>query len=554
MRVREQQSDLTVGVVAVTHVVFMGFDLATEKRVGCLGFAVQREDHGDSERVWMRGIKTFEVVEPDPDPGVMVPSNRHPFQTFQWADYSAKPGTKCTYTVVPLYGDPAAPVQGDSVTVAIRSELELDGKHSVFFNRGAVASQEYARRFQQRRPSEVGDQAYRWLSRGLEEALLAFVRRAQGEEFELYGAVYELEYPSVILALRTAEKSGARVRVIFDAIPGNGPAEENWEHITEGKIKSLVVPRTEGTLMHNKFFVLCRDKAPIAVWTGSTNLTENGIFGHSNCGHIVEDPDVAQRYLDYWNVLRNDPSPGEMKAWNEANSPAPPPPSDADTTVVFSPRDSLAALDWYAGLAGSAQRGLFMTFAFGMHPAFQKVYDQTDGVLRFALMEKEGNGRQLEAGRKAIRRIRSRPNIVVAVGNNVLLNVFDRWLNEIDRVHSDVNVRWVHTKYMLVDPLSENPVVVTGSANFSAASTQRNDENMLVIRGDTRIADIYFSEFMRLHSHYAFREAVGIAREKGELESAEGWKPTYLVPGDDWQRDYFQAGHSRCMRREYFVQ
>lgn len=69
-------------------------------------------------------------------------------------------------------------------------------------------------------------------------------------------------------------------------------------------------------------------------------------------------------------------------------------------------------------------------------------------------------------------------------------------------------VKWVHTKYMLIDALGKNPVTVTGSANFSQAGTDKNHENMLVIRGDRRVADIYLGEFMPLHSHYAFREAV----------------------------------------------
>jgi phosphatidylserine/phosphatidylglycerophosphate/cardiolipin synthase-like enzyme len=37
---------------------------------------------------------------------------------------------------------------------------------------------------------------------------------------------------------------------------------------------------------------------------------------------------------------------------------------------------------------------------------------------------------------------------------------------------------------MLVDVLSSNPLVVSGSANFSDASTTRNDENMLLIQGN----------------------------------------------------------------------
>jgi len=69
-------------------------------------------------------------------------------------------------------------------------------------------------------------------------------------------------------------------------------------------------------------------------------------------------------------------------------------------------------------------------------------------------------------------------------------------------------VQYIHTKFMLVDPLGPDPIVVTGSANFSAASTTDNDENMLVIRGNRRVADVYLGEYMRLWNHYAFREWV----------------------------------------------
>jgi phosphatidylserine/phosphatidylglycerophosphate/cardiolipin synthase-like enzyme len=62
--------------------------------------------------------------------------------------------------------------------------------------------------------------------------------------------------------------------------------------------------------------------------------------------------------------------------------------------------------------------------------------------------------------------------------------------------------RYIHNKFMLVDPLSDDPLVVTGSANFSKPSQRINDENMLVIRGNTRVADIYFGEFMRVFDHH----------------------------------------------------
>ncbi len=551
MRKRRTKTGLTVNAIAGTHVVLLGLDLAAAQRKGCLGFAIQREDHTEDERYWMSGMKTFKATDPGLGPGGQASSRDHPFQTFQWADYSAKPEHNYTYTVIPLYGSPTQLKEGNDVSVRIATEPEFGKHHSVFFNRGAVASQEYARRFLNQDPDKVGEAAFRWLSRGLIEAFVTFVSRAKEKSYGLYGAVYEFQWPEALKVVKAAASTGAQVRVIYDAIPGDsGPVEENTEAIADAKITGLCIPRTTGKIMHNKFFVLTKNDKPIAVWTGSTNLTENGIFGHSNCGHVIEDADIAAAYLDYWKELKGNPDSGTEKSWMAENNPAPPDPWTADTTVIFSPRSGLAVLHWYAKIADSARKPLFMTFAFGMHKDFQKVYEQNDGVLRFALMEKEGNGRGLAQGKKDIRRIRALPNVVVAVGNNITVNSFDRWLKERRQLTKEANVRWIHTKYMLLDPLSDEPMVVTGSANFSEASTNANNENMVVIRNDQRVADIYLGEFMRLYSHYAFREAVAISQAQG---TDKKWQPNYLVPDDAWQADYFKDGHQRFLRRRYFA-
>ena len=69
-------------------------------------------------------------------------------------------------------------------------------------------------------------------------------------------------------------------------------------------------------------------------------------------------------------------------------------------------------------------------------------------------------------------------------------------------------------------------MVISGSTNFSDASTKDNDENMLVIRGDKRVADIYLGEFMRLWRHYRFRYDPGLERpvlqgRHGEVQEAD---------------------------------
>jgi phosphatidylserine/phosphatidylglycerophosphate/cardiolipin synthase-like enzyme len=122
------------------------------------------------------------------------------------------------------------------------------------------------------------------------------------------------------------------------------------------------------------------------------------------------------------------------------------------------------------------------------------------------------------------------------------MNMFDRWLGErLSGLNS--HVRYVHTKYMLIDPLGPDPIILSGSANFSAASSKDNDENMLVIRGDKRVADIYLGEFMRLYNHFAFRDWAS--------NNPGAQSPKHLRT-DAWWRGYF-GNTARSRQRAYFV-
>lgn len=581
MRRRVQSSGLTINVIAGTHVVFFGLDLAKPKRPGFRGFGFKRFEAATGETVWLRGMKTFEATEPRPVKGEMFRSSEHPFQTFQWADYSVKPGQRYTYTVIAIYGKATDLKHKIEVEVAVTTEAETGPTHSAFFNRGSVATQEYARRFENKKPSEAGVGAYEWLSRGLVEALIAFLGRAKSG-WEIHAAVYEFQWAAlfdtdseaepdpafekldVLKAVKAAKDRGAKVHVLYDDIGGDrpngkGPAKKNREAIKNAGIEPICTGRGNSSkIMHNKFFVLSNGGVPKAVWTGSTNLTENGIFGHSNLGHIVEDDGVAQSFLDYWHRLSADPKvDAAYRAANTAATPVPPAPWTNGTTAVFSPRGTssdLDALDWYAEIAAGAETGLFMTFAFGMHEKFKEVYRTDDAILRMALMEKENAPNTPDENKKDIQKIRNRPNVVVAIGNRLKTNAFDRWLAEMDAVNPHVHVHWIHTKYMLVDPLGPTPVVVSGSANFSKASTTDNDENMLVIRGDKRIADIYFGEYIRLYAHYAFRETVKWTLERAEAGRPSEWQPNYLIDDDKWMEPYFDPADksARCARRVYF--
>ena len=196
-----------------------------------------------------------------------------------------------------------------------------------------------------------------------------------------------------------------------------------------------------------------------------------------------------------------------------------------------------------------------MTFPFGIVQDFRPVFDQNDGVLRFALLDKYVNGGNADARAAAIadiKRIRRHPNVGMALGERIFVDWIDGWHQESAPI--GVNVNWVHTKFMLVDPLGNKPMTLTGSANWSEASVNTNDENMVVIRADKRVADIYFGEFMRIFAHHRFRES--IARHIKEFGSAafNTWKPQDLF--EDWHKwvpTHFKAGSEPDIKRRYFA-
>jgi len=553
MRVHKLENGLIAHAVAGTHVVFLGWDITDKiSRKDLLGFAIQRADHTEKETYWLRGIKTFAETNPPLAPGQDASSYDQPYQAFQWGDYTAKSDHSYSYKIVPKYGKPGALRDGPSITIAISTETSSGATHSVFFNRGAIASQEYARRFQNVKPSKAGPAAYEWLSRGLIEAITGFIQRAKDEEYGIRAAIYEFQWPSVLDELKAAKDRGADITVVYDAIPNSkdDPVKKNEAAITAARIKGICSKFTDGKIMHNKFFVLTKRDKAVAVLTGSTNISENGIFGHLNCAHIVEDAKVASAYLDYWEQLKADPGGASLKKWTGINTPPPDDPPKVGVTREFSPQTGKATLEAYGSIADRANKALFMTFAFGMNDVFLPVYEQKDKVLRFALMDKAGSGKASKKQAADIARVRKLPNVLVAIGHNISVNSFDRWLKEISSPIDKANVRWIHTKFMLLDPLGDDPIVITGSANFSDASTTTNEENMLIIRRDTRVADIYFGEYMRTFAHYAFREAVYIREQQGG-DPGE-WKPQNLISDASWLKRYTTPGSDGALRRLYF--
>jgi len=565
MRQLVKGSALAVRAIGGLHVVTIAWDFVEGqegKRTGLLGFAIERSELDKGaviERYYLRGIKRFKSKDEGLPPGTPMPTSEHPVQSFQWADYTAKPKTTYRYKVIPVYGKPKLIELDDpsATTVEITTEPELgkagsDGKpvHDIYFNRGVAGSQAYALKFKDK-PDETkpdSDQM-KWLSRGLFEALTTFIARASGSDasdYKLRAMLYEFRYLPVGKSFSAARKAGADVAIRYEA---QSYADENELMITVAGIKGICKPqKSRAGIRHNKFIVLVHKNEPVAVWTGSTNISAGGIFGHSNVGHVVWDKGLAQRYLDYWDRLAAaDVTRGPLVSANLAVEPTPlpksAPPSNRILTL-FCPRDdktTLETLNWYADLMGSAQQILCMTFAFNLDKVFNTVLLRKGATLRYAVFDKNLK----EDVEDQIDQV---GNTVIAAGAKLAKGDMENFVGE-ELTGFNKN-QYIHDKFMLVDPLGPDPIVVTGTANFSGPSQSANDENMLVIRGDERVSDIYFGEFMRVFDHLYSRYIVGKMKKKGTSDPDAGFLKD---DSNDWVPQHFKKNGRKDLRRRYFM-
>jgi len=562
MRARAENAELKAAAYAGTYVVVLAWDTVDGKQPpppDILGYAIERTElnaDGEAvERYWLKGIKRFKDKDKGLPPGTLVSTAEHPIQGFLWADYTAKAGTRYQFRIVPVYGKVKRPELDEAAAIVldITAESEegnvhpADGeiRHDVFFNRGVIGSQAYAREFGNCEPDAENPRApeMQWLSRGLFEALERFVGRATDGK-GLRAAFYEFHYQPVANAFVKAIEQGADVKIVYDA-------ESTYKTENEATIRTArldeydaVIPRTasEG-IRHNKFIVLLDGNQPVAVWTGSTNISAGGIFGHSNVGHIVWDPAVAAQYLEYWEHLAKNLTPTKLRPLNQAATPTPNGKTPENSVVpLFSARDgkdSNATLQWYAQRLADAKEVSCMTFAFAIDEAFQEVLGAENDVLRYVVKD-DPLGSEESVGRDR--------DVIFAsggyLGEGALANFLRERSNPLNRN------RYIHDKFMLVDPLSDDPLVITGTANFSKPSQRINDENMLVIRGNKRVADIYFGEFMRVFDHHYARYIVRLLSENGKGDPDAGYLKENAA---DWLPAHFNPASYKAKRRRYFA-
>jgi len=218
-------------------------------------------------------------------------------------------------------------------------------------------------------------------------------------------------------------------------------------------------------------------------------------------------------------------------------------------TPIFSPQSSVGMIDLYAAICAKA-KVLLVSAPFALHPTIMKVLKSSpQGAIRFMMADKEGSFgakgemdlMQREPGNEA----------AVATVLKKPLNDFQGHLLEHTESFHHAGVH-VHSKIIAADPFGPDPIVVTGSANFSSNSTVENDSNSLIIRGDTAVTDIYATDFMRMFEHYWFRAHQAQVTPNSKDKSKD--EVMSLKEDSSWTDPYYKQGTSEMLDRLAFVQ
>jgi phosphatidylserine/phosphatidylglycerophosphate/cardiolipin synthase-like enzyme len=549
---------MSVSVRAITSptLVLLAFDWPQgDGRANFLGFAIERSPGFDgAPKSWLPNRIGFDGPKSDQSD---FSSAEAPIQKFYWWDAridTKDRGTSFSYRVIPVTGSPGNlqlndPDQGQVVARIPHTEENGITTH---FNRAVVSSQAFARQFPQLLTASDQKAARAWLANGMEQAIPEFLDRAAGKDID--GAIYHLTDKTwIIPALR---HYGGAISLAYNQTSKDHASDNAIEELeNSGRPKTAFAARTHANIMHNKFLVRigAADHAE-AVLAGSANFTSEGLSAQANVLHAFESPELAKLYLARKRLLDGDPKLGEtqnqQQGWSEKIAVG-----DAKIRVFFPPEATATreSLDAIVQAVKAAQHSILLC-----------AYDPTDKDLLDGVFNAADQGRMMLAlvNRVSKEKPTGDPKRADVAAK---IEIFDRSSKSGDVVgfgafkKSDAptdfvpeRVLWpgenpkimvrVHHKFVVIDGEGDNPIVFTGSANFSGNSLHKNDENLLEITECPRLAQIYFAEFLRLYEHYRARASFE-KREKGNPDTFR------LTKDNSWSKKYFEPGSAEAKAR-----
>lgn len=550
---------------------------------GCIGFMIERQRKVNGK--WtkpeiLRNRVGFTHIEIDPtNPNeISEPSSKWPFQLYGWTDHGANNNDAVRYRVSAIANTQNVVLGKEDLSIILQSEwtdqinisAEVDKDFSVFFNRGTVMSQYVARIARQKQwsPKDIRDNIGNlreplrlFLSGELRVAMIELLDNAIKDPFlDVYVILFELHDDELIGKLK---QIGSRAHVILS----DGPNKANTKPVTyaDSNKESRDLLRNAGVdvidrilakqgLGHNKILITVSNKTntPLSAFTGSTNWSTTGLCTQLNNGILLKNQKTVKVFYEYWQVLKSAGSTltPELVAFNGGA-----PKTVKDTDIWFTRTKKVpekvtpADIMYIKELVKQAKSSiLYVMFQPGKEPLADIIQKRNDpnmyirGVVstviprnkeQFEVMD-EQDGKSYKT------------DLIQPEG---IQQDFEWWIKEVTRREfipksGKIGYAITHAKMIVIDAFSENPIVITGSHNFSISASQSNDENFVVIRGNKKLAQHYAVACISMYNHYKWR---GYLYSKA-LKNEKPW--SHLNTDPSWQQ--FYLGNPRSIKHLKF--
>ena len=356
--------------------------------------------------------------------------------------------------------------------VITASEPSSTGEINVYFNKSV--DQSYA---------SSGNEAA-----GMQDLEQKFIDRINAANYSIDICFYSWNLQGITDALIEAYNQRVRIRFIYDC-------EHNQYQVTRLKNAGItVIDNTYGNNdgqgnQHNKFAIFdARDNTYVFddwVWTGSLNMTDYSEYGVNAFQNVIEiqDQALARAYTiefeEMWGSDTNSPDASSSRFGPNKmdNTPHKFIINDKHVEMYMCPSDQVTSK--IINAITSADSEIYFCIL-----AFTRIDVKLAMLDRFSTVE----GFRI----RGVFDSQPDPNTqyysMNGTGDYAWDPPADVWLDD----------EWgiLHHKYMIIDAEhpAADPIVITGSQNWSTSAETKNNENTLIIH-DAAIANQYLQEF-----------------------------------------------------------
>jgi phosphatidylserine/phosphatidylglycerophosphate/cardiolipin synthase-like enzyme len=313
----------------------------------------------------------------------------------------------------------------------------------------------------------------------IDDTLVAYINRAkQSIDMSIYNLNNDNLSANISTALNNAAARGVTVRVVYD-----GSTANKGIGTLSTSVKKLMSPQGSNySIMHNKFLVFdAKSSNPddAFVWTGSTNLTDDQVHSDFNNVIIINDQALAKAYVlefeEMWGATGPDPNSSISKFG----------PFKTDNTPhFFNVGGSLVEL--YFSPSDLVTQKIINTINSADHDIYFATYVFTRTEIAYPMADKYNKGVYV-AG------------MIGDTGgtNGAAYDVLKPVINDNLLVYSGGG-KIFHHKYAVVDQADpwHDPLLLTGSHNWSSSANTTNDENTLIVH-NFDIVTLYMQEWAK---------------------------------------------------------